>query len=202
MQQQTISAPTQRASSFAGLLAALSDPVSKRVPAWNDDDLEDDVMTLSYERALQAHARYRPVDADTPPPEHAEDGESIRIREVNPEEIGQSQYAAVSKLRKGSTPVIPPNSGPSPSRARNLKCASITLRLSQAECTQLRTRAAEAGLSISAYLRSCTFEAEALRAEVKQTLAQMRTGESSGKTQETSPAKRSWFHWRTRARAR
>ena len=49
---------------------------------------------------------------------------------------------------------------------RNLKSASITIRLSKAECAQLRRRAAEAGLTVSAYLRSCTFEAESLRAEV------------------------------------
>ena len=198
MQQQTISAPTQRASSFAGLLAALSDPVSKRVPAWNDDDLEDDVMTLSYERALQAHARYRPVDADTRPPEHAEDGESIRIREVGTEEIAQGEDAAFPERLQASPTVIQPHSAPASSRARNLKCASITIRLSQVECAQLRTRAAEAGLSISAYLRSCTFEAEALRAEVKQTLAQLRTSENSVKPQDSTPAKRSWFHWRAK----
>jgi predicted DNA binding CopG/RHH family protein len=55
-----------------------------------------------------------------------------------------------------------------------LKKASITIRLSEPECEQLRQRAAEAGLTVSAYLRSCTLEVESLRAQVKQTLAQMR----------------------------
>jgi hypothetical protein len=58
---------------------------------------------------------------------------------------------------------------------RNLKCASITIRVSKAECAQLRARAAEAGLTISAYLRYCTLEAESLRAQVKDTLAQLRS---------------------------
>jgi citrate lyase subunit beta/citryl-CoA lyase len=53
----------------------------------------------------------------------------------------------------------------------NKKCASITIRLSKTECDQLRKRAAQAGLTVSAYLRSCTFEAEALRAQVKDVLA-------------------------------
>jgi hypothetical protein len=57
---------------------------------------------------------------------------------------------------------------------RDLKCASITIRLSEAECAQLRQRAAEAGLTVSAYLRSCTFEAESLRALVRETMAQLR----------------------------
>jgi predicted DNA binding CopG/RHH family protein len=54
------------------------------------------------------------------------------------------------------------------------KCASITIRMSKAECEQLKRRAADAGLSMSAYLRSCTFEAEALRAQVKEALAELR----------------------------
>jgi len=198
MQQQTVFPPSPKDPSFAGLLAALAEPQSKRVPAWNDDDLEDDVATLSYERALQAHARYRPVDAGVPEPRPATDADSIPIREVNPEEISGIRDAAFRASRQASRTVIQPNSAPASSRARNLKCASITIRLSQVECEQLRTRAAEAGLSISAYLRSCTFEAEALRAEVKQTLAQMRTSEIPAKPQDSAPAKRSWFHWRAR----
>jgi hypothetical protein len=47
--------------------------------------------------------------------------------------------------------------------------------MSKAECAQLHKRAAEAGLTVSAYLRSCTFEAESLRAMVKDALAQLRS---------------------------
>ncbi len=54
------------------------------------------------------------------------------------------------------------------------RTASITIRLSEAECAQLRQRAAESGLTVSAYLRSCTLEVESLRAQVKDTLAQLR----------------------------
>ncbi len=63
---------------------------------------------------------------------------------------------------------------PAAALERNLKSASITIRMSTSECEQLRKRAAEAGLTVSAYLRSCTFEAESLRALVKETLAQLR----------------------------
>jgi hypothetical protein len=76
---------------------------------------------------------------------------------------------------------------------RNLKCASITIRLSEAECAQLRKRAAEAGLTVSAYLRSCTFEAESLRALVKDTLTQLRSAQSKGKREISKPARRSWL---------
>jgi hypothetical protein len=61
---------------------------------------------------------------------------------------------------------------------RNVKCSSITIRLSKAECDQLRERAAEAGLTVSAYLRSCTLEVESLRAQVKEALAELRSAGS------------------------
>jgi len=204
MQQQTGSTPTPKASSFAGMLASLATPESKRVPAWNDDDLEDDVATLSYERALRTHARYRPVDSDTPVPKQAADAGSIRIREVVPAETRPSwdvvlpEAVQASPINVSRILPVPPTRAPISSRERSLKCASITIRLSHEECAQLRTRAAEAGLSLSAYLRSCTFQAEALRAEVKQALAQLRTGETPGKPQDATPARHSWFHWRTR----
>ena len=61
---------------------------------------------------------------------------------------------------------------------RYLRSASVTIRLSKAECARLHQRAAEAGVTVSAYLRSCTFEAEALRAQVKAALAELRIGDS------------------------
>jgi hypothetical protein len=203
MQQQTGFTPAPKASSFAGILASLAAPESKRVPAWNDDDLEDDVATLSYEKALRAHARYRPDDAGIPAPMQTQtaDAGSIPMREVIPEEFDQGPDLAF--LEPGQTNhADAANPRPAASaRERNLKCASITIRMSQSECAQLRTRASDAGLSISAYLRSCTFEAEALRAEVKKALAQLRPAEPSGKAQDSAPGRRSWFHWRTRAQA-
>lgn len=67
---------------------------------------------------------------------------------------------------------------PAPPRGedgRRLKTASITIRLSGPECAKVRERAAEAGLTVSAYLRSCALEVESLRSQVKETLAQLRT---------------------------
>jgi len=60
-QHRTVAPPTQ--GGFAGILAALSGPAQKSVPAWNDEGLEEDVATLSYEHALRTHARYRPPQA-------------------------------------------------------------------------------------------------------------------------------------------
>jgi hypothetical protein len=67
--------------------------------------------------------------------------------------------------------------------------------MSKAECAQLRKRAAEAGLTVSAYLRSCTFEAESLRALVKDTLAQLRPDPPKRKPTASTCPRRSWFGW-------
>lgn len=72
---------------------------------------------------------------------------------------------------------------------KNRKTASITIRLTKEEEAQLHDRAAAAQLSISAYLRSCIFEAESLRAQVKQALAQMQTPPLTPTTEKPS---RSW----------
>jgi hypothetical protein len=172
--------PVPASQSFAEILAALDAPSRQREPAWSDEGLADDYSTLSYERALQAHARYRSADLPIAASDSSLTGSAdpgpIRIREAFP-------AATPSGLRATSPAVSSSHGSFQPEAAcgmplalgRNLKSASITIRLSRAECAQLRKRAAEAGLTVSAYLRSCTFEAEALRAQVKDALAQMRS---------------------------
>lgn len=54
------------------------------------------------------------------------------------------------------------------------KCVTISVRLSAAEAKTLRRRADESELSVSDYLRSCVLEADQLRAQVKQVLAEVR----------------------------
>jgi hypothetical protein len=84
---------------------------------------------------------------------------------------------------------------------RSLKRASVTIRLTEPECAQMRRRAAEAGLTVSAYLRSCAFEVETLRTQVKETLAQLR--EPAPAPTATLPSRQKpWFHfWSRRAGA-
>ena len=50
---------------------------------------------------------------------------------------------------------------------------AISIRLAPAERALIRTRAAEAGISASAYMRQCALEVEHLRTQVKQALAAM-----------------------------
>jgi hypothetical protein len=51
----------------------------------------------------------------------------------------------------------------------------VSVRLTEEEFACLRDRAEESGISVSAYMRSCVVDAEQLRAQVKQALAEMRS---------------------------
>ncbi len=138
--------PSSSNPSFAGLMASLSAPHTLD-STWSDDQLADDVAIISYERALRGKIRSCPTNS------------------------GPCSGAAQSKNGIGHT--VDPNAA-SRATPKPLKTTSITIRLSEPECAQLRLRAAEAGMTVSAYLRSCTLEVESLRAQVKQALAELR----------------------------
>jgi hypothetical protein len=134
-------------TSFAGVLASMATSQGPD-PAWNDDKLAADVATISYEQALRTHGRPQFEGG-------ASEADGAAVETLDGGAGGQASEAA-------------PNPKP-------LKTASITIRFSVPECAQVRRRAAEAGLSVSAYLRSCTLEVETLRAQVKDALAQLRS---------------------------
>jgi hypothetical protein len=191
--EQTTSASSFAASDFAGLLASLANPQKESALTWNEEDLGDDIATLSYEHALRTHARYRPSDADL--------GSASAERSATPPTLSTTVAA----------PRVPgissnPEAGCSARAHRDTrKCASITIRLSESECALLRQRAAEAGLTVSAYLRSCTFEVENLRAQVKETLARLRSVPDSMPSGPIRPAvprwwSRFWLHVRRKSR--
>jgi predicted DNA binding CopG/RHH family protein len=172
---ESTAATVPSAINFAELLAGLAAPQKKSSPVWNDDDLADDVATISYEKALRTQSRSRA------------DGDAHRSQNSSAKKSNQN---VALNLSPGFAPSSP-QSSESDSSAHDFekseakreqlrgteesrKAASITIRLSGQEATQLRERAAEAGLTVSAYLRSCIFEAETLRTEVKETLSQLR----------------------------
>jgi predicted DNA binding CopG/RHH family protein len=203
MQQPARSEPSP---TFAGILAALAAPGQKRPPARDLDGLEDDVATLSYERALRAHTRYRapdPTDRALTQPAGAERPRSYELTADAADSAARTATAQLALFAETHADTAAANevltlNEASTAHNRNLKCASITIRVSKAECAQLRARAAEAGLTISAYLRSCTLEAESLRAQVKDTLAQLRSeGPTELTPRETQPdpalARGSWI---------
>jgi predicted DNA binding CopG/RHH family protein len=163
MQKEITKPSPQPAHDFAGLLAALAAANPTELPPWKDDELPQDVATLSYESALRKHARYKSANVDA----------------FGTPQAGEMQLASHSDSDQRETRSMPRGhqrqKSMVPMSERERKCASVTIRMSHAEYGQLRERAAEAGLTLSAYLRSCTFEAEALRAQVKQALAELRS---------------------------
>jgi hypothetical protein len=176
---------SQQPPSFAGFLSALASP-SPLKSAWNDDALADDVTTLSYESALKAHSRYKPE------PEPPAQLSSLPAQPSSPFVTELDSPASGSLFSTAAREPQPPATG-----LGDPKSASITIRMSQAECTQLKQRAAQAGMTISAYLRSCTVEAETLRGQVKQALSQLRAAASADKKPAApsvqTPKKRDWL---------
>ena len=182
MQQPAPAQPSSNPSSFAGLLATLASPppqAAEDESLWSTSDLGEDVATLSYERALRTHARYRPADRRV-------DRESDRFDELPAPPVGAGvDDGAVAAIGTNAADAADTASAATPlptgvATDRDLRSASVTIRMNKAECARLRERAAEAGLTVSAYLRSCALEAEALRAEVKQALAELKAGNGAG----------------------
>lgn len=131
-------------------------PELKFPPARDLDGLEPDVATLSYEHALHRHTRHRP--------EH--------LSQI-PQLVGND----AAEDRPAAVPASVANVSPQFGDCR--KSASITLRLTAPESEKVRLRAAEAGLNVSEYVRSCVFEVETLRTQVKDTISALRKAEST-----------------------
>jgi hypothetical protein len=191
MPQPAPSQPSPSLSTFAGLLATFAPPAPSSeaddAPSRNSSDLGEDVAILSYERALRTHGRYRQasrnLDRDSvrvagslttmaDPGSGARADASIKAVAAGAIDVSDAFDAPVATVAVHAAPALQAATA----RENDLRSASVTLRLSHAECARLHQRAAEAGLTVSAYLRSCTVEADALRAQVKQALAELKAG--------------------------
>ena len=148
--------------SFARLLASFTGMDEEGNDDWDLSELPDDVATISYEEALRA---YRPARTSA----FATEG----LPEAAPALI---PTAATANRMPGD---------------KKRKTTSTTLRLTEGEQAQLHQRAAAAKLSVSAYIRSCIFEAESLRTQVKEALAQMQSLASSPNASDEK-APRNW----------
>jgi hypothetical protein len=155
----------------------------------------DEVRELTYEEAIKA-SRHRssssraatvsPLSAvkAAPLPEHKEPAKPkkrktqqqkqrtktkrVSHREVNlvaPPE-GKPAFRQVLSESIAALPVVVPQSAAIAQRA-----ASLSIRVSAKEQALIKARAAEAGLTVSAYLRQCALEVELLRAQLQQALA-------------------------------
>lgn len=154
-------------------MAALAKPAldnSLREPEWNEADLNMDVVTLSYDRTLRAHACYKPAyPVDLPAPQ-SEQAQQCGSQEATALVEGPAEKNITAKASARCDADL----------YGNMRTASVTIRMSKAECERLHRRATEAGVTVSAYVRSCTFEADALRAQVKAALAELRNAGTKG----------------------
>jgi hypothetical protein len=166
------------------LLASHASPANS-ASTWSDGDLEDDVVTLSYERALSAHARSKPADRSDELVTEAAGTEAEPVIAAQPATTSNFGLSAGAAARTTAHTAA----------VFERRAASVTIRLSTAECARMRQRAAEAGLTVSAYLRSCVLEADVLRAQVKQALAEMRVAGSTERPTAKVHARRSRFWW-------
>jgi hypothetical protein len=199
MQPLAESEPSSPASNFAGFLAALTAPAQKPALAWNEDDLEDDIATINYEQALRAKACGCPTDTEDRA--LTQTAGSAPVSDAETISAAAAPATPSAPLQAASNADVAPDlsHGLSAARGANRKCSSVTIRLSKVESAQLHQRAAEAGLTVSAYLRSCTFEAESLRAQVKEVLAQLRSASSKSPQSASVPSRHSWFQRSMRA---
>jgi hypothetical protein len=176
------------------LLADFASPEKKFPPARDLDGLADDIATLSYEHALKTHARYRPS------PDHAVNSETQTPQPAFPGSLPLFESSPAPQDLPREAPHSPQVSALS-ADATSRKSASVTVRLTRAEDEQLRQRASEAGMTVSAYLRSCAFEVETLRAQVKQTIAEMRHSEPRHAELSRKSTFSRLFPWRKRSSA-
>ncbi len=132
--------------------------------------------TVDYEGAAASFASFlaglAEIEEQDPVPESADRWDCDELAE-DVATIGGAEWRPEVRVAAPEALVEPgPNLSPAASDKKIRKSASVTLRMTQEECVQLQQRATAAGLTMSAYVRSCVFEAEALRAQVKQALAQ------------------------------
>lgn len=186
---QTATSSATDLKTFAGVLAAVDlddaaswierkPPARETNPRWFNEAHDDDVATISYEQALRNHSHF-PAN---PAPLDDNFADSFATADDQP---AGSSHSAFQMLE---TPSL---------KLETRRTASVTLRLSKDESVQVRARAAEAGLTVSAYFRSCAFEVEQLRTQVKQLLAEMRTQKpvmsSQPSASHETPHRSSWW---------
>ena len=153
----------------------------------------DGIRELSYEEALQSsRRRWQSHDAlpcppendraTTPPMSHNHSKpDRISISATKPSENIPVTAGASLPRSFGSvlSETVPPeiSSGPLalvwPAAGRSERQVSMSFRVAASEQALIKARAAEAGLSVSAYLRQCALEVEKLRAQVHHALTLM-----------------------------
>lgn len=198
---------------FAGMLAKASMP-ERSARSWlagDDFAINEEIVPLSYEQALKKHARRSSV---------SQTSERIdRVASLLAETLAEKREQTAAEARKSAAnlpaeygsvseiewPILEvqeyqeAKSTPAPVaasliRPSETKAVSITLRMSREEANQVHKRAADAGLTTSAYIRSCVCEAEVLRAQVKSALQEMRQASAQKVISVPTNSNRPWWN--------
>jgi predicted DNA binding CopG/RHH family protein len=166
-------------TTFATLLSSLAGSPPQSSRRWAEDSLPEDVAVLSYEQALRAQSRRR-----------TEPGGDAAAFFADPPSASQPAAAEQDYFSDAA----PETAAPAKDSLyqQSLKTASITIRMSQAESDALHRRAAEAGMTVSAYLRYCALEVETLRGAVKQAMAELKEA-AVRERQPEAPAPSGWL---------
>lgn len=157
-------------------------------------------VTNARTEEIQAAAEEKPAPALTPAGQHdkpapeALPATTFNYDAIQPDKLSLSTAASqpAHQMNPSGKPVTPafgtvlaqalpaepdpnPDLGPLalvwPAPPKNERQVSMSLRVAASEQALIKARAAEAGLSVSAYLRQCALEVEKLRAQVHHTLA-------------------------------
>ena len=157
-------------------------------------DMIEGVREVSYEEALLSSRRrwqsHRSSSPPSVPTEQSAAGASFKSDAILPDKVTLStagEPSASSSAVAGEalppsfgtvlTETVSPDvgSGPLalvwPAAVKAERQVSLSLRVAASEQALIKARAAEASLSVSAYLRQCALEVEKLRAQVHHTLA-------------------------------
>ena len=181
------------------------DEVLGRFHAWTKirkkNDRIDGVREVSYDEALQssrrrwqAHGTFPTASTKTKEPSRS----SSKDDTIAPDTVTLSTGSKPAE--SASTPSAAPSfetilseavsrdisSGPLalvwPATGRAERQVSVSFRVAVSEQALIKARAAEAGLTVSAYLRQCALEVEKLRAQVHHTLAVIEQGQTPARS--------------------
>jgi hypothetical protein len=186
-----------RAEDLDGVLGRFHAWSSTRKDAHRRKDFVDGVRELSYEEALESTRRRWQLHNPSPSASPRKDAQpatdaAFEDQHIAPDKATLSTLAkplaSTSAAAQEATPgsfgsvlsgTLSPDisSGPLalvwPSAEKSERQVSMSLRVAASEQALIKARAAEAGLSVSAYLRQCALEVENLRAQVHHRLALM-----------------------------
>jgi predicted DNA binding CopG/RHH family protein len=162
---------------------------------WDEGKLAKDVVSLSYESAIGGRTRDASVEGVEPA--IASNGRGTagapRPRAIDTRAIDTTNAGNTADAADAAEMTEEWNGTERPARQQppelDLRTSSVTIRLSQGECARLRRRASEAGMTVSAYLRSCVLEADSLRAQVKVALGELRRASTSATGNEPHAAR-------------